>query len=145
MDSLSVAEHSCLMKSKQGESTSKRLLLFVIDDDGRPRESLPELLREFGFAARAFSSGPEFLSRFGINRTTVPSSKEPRFLPVLSKGFSGGKSKTGEATSDWRAEGPRKSFDALHFCIKKLGIFRSLNASVDEERNALVISPSETT
>jgi FixJ family two-component response regulator len=57
------------MKSKQGESTSKRLLLSVIDDDGRLRESLPELLREFGFAARAFSSGREFLSSSFLNET----------------------------------------------------------------------------
>ena len=69
MDSLPVAEHSCLMKSKHGESTSKRLLLSVIDDDGRLREALPELLREFGFAARAFSSGQEFLSSSYVNET----------------------------------------------------------------------------
>jgi len=69
MDSLAVAEHSWVMKSKQGESTSKRLLLSVIDDDGRLRESLPELLREFGFAARAFSSGPAFLSSSHVNET----------------------------------------------------------------------------
>jgi len=42
--------------------TSKRSLLSVVDDDEMLRESLPELLREFGFAARAFSSGQEFLS-----------------------------------------------------------------------------------
>jgi FixJ family two-component response regulator len=57
------------MKSKHGESTSKRSLLSVIDDDGRLRESLPELLREFGFAARAFSSGQEFLSSSYVNET----------------------------------------------------------------------------
>ena len=62
MDTLPVAEHSWLMKSKQGQSTSKRSLLSVVDDDEMLRESLPELLREFGFAARAFSSGQEFLS-----------------------------------------------------------------------------------
>jgi hypothetical protein len=33
MDTLPVAEHSWLMKSKHGESTSERLLLSVIDDD----------------------------------------------------------------------------------------------------------------
>ena len=69
MDSPPVAKHSCLMKSKQRESTSKRLLLSVVDDDGRLRESLPELLREFGFAARAFSSGQEFLSSNYVNET----------------------------------------------------------------------------
>jgi FixJ family two-component response regulator len=69
MDSLPVAKHSCLMKSKQGESTRKRLLLSVVDDDERLRESLPELLRECGFAARAFSSGQEFLSSSYVNET----------------------------------------------------------------------------
>ena len=62
MDTHSVAEHSWQMKSKQVQSTSKRSLLSVIDDDEMLRESLPELLRELGFAARAFSSGQEFLS-----------------------------------------------------------------------------------
>ena len=33
------------------------------------RESLPELLREFGFAARAFSSGQEFLSSNYVDET----------------------------------------------------------------------------
>jgi FixJ family two-component response regulator len=57
------------MKSKHGESTSERLLLSVIDDDEMLRESLPELLREFGFAARAFSSGQEFLSSNYVDET----------------------------------------------------------------------------
>ena len=33
------------------------------------RESLPELLREFGFAARAFSSAQEFLSSSYVDET----------------------------------------------------------------------------
>jgi FixJ family two-component response regulator len=40
----------------------ERLLLSVVDDDESVRESLPDLLREFGFAARSFSSAREFLS-----------------------------------------------------------------------------------
>jgi FixJ family two-component response regulator len=68
MDAHSVAEHSWLMKS-QVQSTSKRSLLSVIDDDEMLRESLPELLREFGFAARAFSSGQEFLSSNYVDET----------------------------------------------------------------------------
>ena len=39
----------------------KRLLISVIDDDQSIRESLPDLLRQFGFAAKAFSSGEDFL------------------------------------------------------------------------------------
>jgi len=69
MDTLPVAEHSWLMKSKHGQSTSKRSLLSVVDDDEMLRESLPELLREFGFAARAFSSGQEFLSSNYVDET----------------------------------------------------------------------------
>jgi len=41
--------------------THGRLLVAVVDDDESVRESLPDLLREFGFAARAFSSAEEFL------------------------------------------------------------------------------------
>ena len=69
MDTLRVAEHSCLMKSKHGQSTSKRSLLSVVDDDEMLRESLPELLSEFGYVARAFSSGQEFLSSSFLNET----------------------------------------------------------------------------
>src|ERR1700751_921584 len=36
-------------------------LVSVVDDDESVRESLPDLLREFGFASRSFSSAEEFL------------------------------------------------------------------------------------
>jgi FixJ family two-component response regulator len=39
-----------------------RTLISVVDDDESVRESLPDLLRECGFAAEAFSSGEAFLS-----------------------------------------------------------------------------------
>ena len=38
-----------------------RSLVSVVDDDESVRESLPDLLREFGFAVEAFSSAEEFL------------------------------------------------------------------------------------
>jgi FixJ family two-component response regulator len=38
-----------------------RSLVSVVDDDESVRESLPDLLREFGYTARAFSSAEEFL------------------------------------------------------------------------------------
>jgi FixJ family two-component response regulator len=41
---------------------AKRSLVSIVDDDESVRESLPDLLREFGFAAQAFSSGEEFLA-----------------------------------------------------------------------------------
>lgn len=39
----------------------ERSLIAVVDDDESVRESLPDLLREFGFAALAFASAEEFL------------------------------------------------------------------------------------
>ena len=39
----------------------ERDLLAVIDDDDSVRESLPDLLREFGYAVEAFASAEEFL------------------------------------------------------------------------------------
>jgi len=47
----------------------ERPLLSVVDDDESVRESLPDLIREFGFAARAFSSAEEFLSSDCVDRT----------------------------------------------------------------------------
>jgi FixJ family two-component response regulator len=40
----------------------KRPLVCVVDDDESVRESLPDLLREFGFIVEAFSSAKEFLT-----------------------------------------------------------------------------------
>ncbi|MDW3685091.1 response regulator [Cupriavidus sp. CV2] len=40
----------------------ERSLIAVVDDDESVRESLPDLLRELGFAARAFASAEEFLA-----------------------------------------------------------------------------------
>jgi len=57
------------MMSHQGNGGAERLLVSVVDDDAMLRESLPDLLREFGFAARAFSSGPEFLSSDYLEET----------------------------------------------------------------------------
>jgi FixJ family two-component response regulator len=51
------------VESFNGRGQDKpRLLSVVVDDDESVRESLPDLLREFGFGARAFSSAQEFLS-----------------------------------------------------------------------------------
>ena len=46
-----------------------RLLVSVIDDDRSVRESLPDLLRQFGLAARAFSSAEEFLASEFVDQT----------------------------------------------------------------------------
>jgi FixJ family two-component response regulator len=44
-------------------------LVSVVDDDESVRESLPDLLREFGFAARTFASADEFLTSDCIAET----------------------------------------------------------------------------
>ena len=46
-----------------------RPLISVVDDDESVRESLPDLLRELGFAAHAFSSAEEFLKSDYIDQT----------------------------------------------------------------------------
>jgi FixJ family two-component response regulator len=46
-----------------------RPLVSVVDDDESVRESLPDLLKEFGFAVRAFSSVQEFLAFDCIGQT----------------------------------------------------------------------------
>src|SRR5258708_3128347 len=49
--------------------TRKRLLVSVVDDDESVRESLPDLLREFGFEVRAFSAAEEFLTSDCVDQT----------------------------------------------------------------------------
>jgi FixJ family two-component response regulator len=57
------------MERSQGKSAIEHLLVSIVDDDESVRESLPDLLREFGFAARAFSSAEEFLASDFIGQT----------------------------------------------------------------------------
>jgi FixJ family two-component response regulator len=53
---------SVLLKTGVEKSmTNTRLVVLVVDDDESVRESLPDLLKELGFAARTFSSAEEFL------------------------------------------------------------------------------------
>jgi FixJ family two-component response regulator len=47
----------------------KRALVSVVDDDESVRESLPDLLRQFGFAAEAFSSAEAFLASDFVSET----------------------------------------------------------------------------
>ena len=44
-------------------------LVSIVDDDESVRESLPDLLKEFGFASQTFSSAEEFLASDGISQT----------------------------------------------------------------------------
>jgi FixJ family two-component response regulator len=50
------------MELRQEGRAVERPLVSVVDDDESVRESLPDLLGEFGFAARTFSSAEEFLA-----------------------------------------------------------------------------------
>jgi len=49
---------------------AKRSLVSVVDDDESVRESLPDLLRQFGFAAEAFSSAEAFLASDVVSNTS---------------------------------------------------------------------------
>jgi FixJ family two-component response regulator len=44
-------------------------LVSVVDDDESVRESLPDLLKEFGFSVEAFSSAEEFLASPSLGKT----------------------------------------------------------------------------
>jgi FixJ family two-component response regulator len=60
-----------------------RSLVSVVDDDESVRESLPDLLREFGFAAQAFSSAEAFLASDVVNETSC------LLLDIAMPGMSG--------------------------------------------------------
>ncbi|MGH9742278.1 MAG: response regulator [Candidatus Acidiferrum sp.] len=56
------------MKSLAEQEAIEKPLVVVVDDDESVRESLPDLLKEFGFAVLAFSSAEEFLASGSIDR-----------------------------------------------------------------------------
>jgi FixJ family two-component response regulator len=60
-----------------------RSLVSVVDDDESVRESLPDMLRQFGFAAEAFASAEAFLASDVISRTNC------LILDVAMPGMSG--------------------------------------------------------
>ena len=60
-----------------------RPLVSVVDDDESVRESLPDLLRELGFAAEAFASAEEFLASDRVGQTRC------LILDVAMPGMSG--------------------------------------------------------
>lgn len=49
--------------------TCERSLVSVVDDDESVRESLPDLIRQFGFSARTFSSAEAFLASDSVRET----------------------------------------------------------------------------
>ena len=67
-------------------------LVSVVDDDQSVRESIPDLLRTFGFASRAFSSAEAFLASDAIDCTdcllldvAMPSMSGPALQQELSR------------------------------------------------------------
>jgi FixJ family two-component response regulator len=60
-----------------------RSLLSVVDDDESVRESLPDFLRQFGFAVEAFSSAEAFLASDCLSQTTC------LILDIAMPGMSG--------------------------------------------------------
>jgi FixJ family two-component response regulator len=75
--------HALPMNSRQESSAAEASLVSVVDDDESVRESLPDLLRELGFSARAFSTAQEFLSSDSFGRTKC------LILDVAMPGMSG--------------------------------------------------------
>jgi FixJ family two-component response regulator len=61
----------------------KRSLVSIVDDDESVRESLPDLVRQFGFAAEAFSSAEGFLASDVVSETSC------LLLDVAMPGMSG--------------------------------------------------------
>ena len=57
------------MESRGKRTSLDDLFVAVVDDDESVRESLPDLLREFGFAAGAFLSAEDFLSSKILGQT----------------------------------------------------------------------------
>src|SRR5271165_5634500 len=69
-----------------------RSLVSIVDDDESVRESLPDLLNEFGYASQAFSSAEEFLASEAISRTkclildiTMPGMTGPELQQELNR------------------------------------------------------------
>ena len=60
-----------------------RSLVSIVDDDESVRESLPDLVRQFGFAARAFPSAEAFLASDSVTQTSC------LILDVAMPGMSG--------------------------------------------------------
>src|SRR5262249_28849452 len=62
---------------------AKPSLVSVVDDDQSVREALPDLLRQFGFAAEAFASAEAFLASEFVGETSC------LLLDVAMPGMSG--------------------------------------------------------
>src|SRR5580658_9043114 len=59
------------------------ILVSIVDDDDSVRESLPDLLREFGLASKAFAMPGDFLQSAYLDKTTC------LILDIAMPGMSG--------------------------------------------------------
>jgi FixJ family two-component response regulator len=71
---------------------AKRSLVSIVDDDESVRESLPHLLQQFGFDAKAFSSAEAFLASNVLSETgclvvdiTMPGMSGPELQQELRR------------------------------------------------------------
>jgi FixJ family two-component response regulator len=92
MDVLHSMPDDFVMKSFKDGSGGELPLLSVVDDDESMRESLPDLIKEFGFAARAFSSAEEFLRSGSVDESSclildvaMPSMSGPELQQELKR------------------------------------------------------------
>jgi len=83
MDAPRSMPHYLDMKSLKDGSGNGLPLLSIVDDDESMRDSLPDLIKEFGFGARTFSSAEEFLSSDSVDETSC------LILDVAMPGMSG--------------------------------------------------------
>ena len=75
--------HWCTLCPRIVLLTNTRSLVSIVDDDESVRESLPDLVRQFGFAARAFSSAEAFLASEFVTETSC------LILDIAMPGMSG--------------------------------------------------------
>ena len=78
-----------LKKAHSSNRDGQRSLVSVVDDDESVRESLPDLLREFGFAAEAFSSAEAFLASDVVSRDELPDPRHRDAWHVRSRTATG--------------------------------------------------------
>ena len=78
--------------SARVRAVPEKALVSVVDDDESVRESLPDLLRELGYASRAFASAEEFLesecvpaTRCLILDVAMPSMSGPELQQELTR------------------------------------------------------------
>ena len=83
MDAAGRVVHCFVMETQKEAAFRESPLVSVVDDDESVRESLPDLLKEFGFSALAFSSAREFLMSDYVDKTRC------LILDVFMPGMSG--------------------------------------------------------